>query len=357
MLGACDAPSARTEAPASDTLSLAERRTIPGGLVFVSERDANREVYFLRPDGTGTRRLTHNASADYPAAVAPDGSAVAVVSVEEDEQGHREQLVLIPFGGGAARPLAPPAGNARNPSWSPDSRWIVFESDAASFRDLFRVGRDGEGLRRLTDHPKGNFDPTISPDGEHIAFVSSRDGNSEIYTMRVDGSGARRLTAFHRDDWGPRWSPDGRTLAFLSDRTGSEQIFLIQADGTGLRRPGIAEQYTLADPEPGYREEGPTWSPDGRRLAFTVRGGKANAAVWIAYLDEARRAPVTDTLHVNEMPAWSPDGRYLVFVSDRSGEAELYIARADGSAATRLTHISGANWLPRWVPGRRQEAQ
>lgn len=55
----------------------------------------------------------------------------------------------------------------------------------------------------------------------------------------------------------------------------------------------------------------------------------------------------------SDSPAWSPDGRYVAFVSDRDGgDAELYLMRADGTAATRLTRSSGADWLPRWIPSR-----
>ena len=90
--------------------------------------------------------------------------------------------------------MAGPAGRIRNPAWAPDGSWLVVESDAASYRDLFRVERAGGEARRLTDAPYGSFEPSVSPDGARIAFGTSRDGNAEIWAMRADGSGARRLT-------------------------------------------------------------------------------------------------------------------------------------------------------------------
>ena len=62
--------------------------------------------------------------------------------------------------------------------------------------------------------------------------------------------------------------------------------------------------------------------------------------------------PLTGGAHGDESPAWSPDGNYLVFLSDRAGDPELYLMRADGTGQTRLTHAKGPDWLPRWLPPR-----
>jgi Tol biopolymer transport system component len=57
---------------------------------------------------------------------------------------------------------------------------------------------------------------------------------------------------------------------------------------------------------------------------------------------------LSDGKSVEDQPAWSPDGKYLVFVSERTGDAELFLMRADGSGQTQLTSSKGADWLPRW---------
>jgi TolB protein len=342
--GGCQRAESAVPAGAS-ALPRGELRALQGRIVFVSERDGQAEVYAVHPDGRGLRRLTDAPSQDYPAAPSPDGSALLTVSAVGEGQAQRERMMLLSLrGAGAGRPLGPVAGRARSPSWSPDGRWLVFESDSASFRDIYRVQADGTGLLRITSNPQGNFDPAVSPDGRSIAFVSSRDGDAEVYVMGADGSGARRLTAFYRDDWAPRWSPDGRSLAFLSNREGVDRVYLVGADGTGLRALGAAGADTAVF------EADPAWSPDGRRIALTLRTRGGGSLVGVMETAGGRVRIVSGADEAASMPAWSPDGRHLVYVGDRDGDADLRVVRADGSAATTVVRSPGPDWLPRWMP-------
>ncbi len=340
-LAACQRASAEPGGTAS--LPRGELRGLAGRIVFVSERDSQPEIYSVRPDGRGLRRLTKAASADYPAAPAPDGGALLAVSVTDEGEQQIERMVLL-GDDGSAKSIGPVSARVRSPSWSPDGRWMVFESDTASFRDLYRMQRDGSGLRRLTQNPEGNFEPAVSPDGRSIAFVSSRDGDAEVYVMRADGTEPRRITAFHRDDWAPSWSPDGRRIAFLSNREGADRVFIVGADGLHLQRlDTTAPDSVLAEAEPA-------WSPDGTRLALTVRRRGGTARIALHDLRTGTRTLVSAADEVASMPAWSPDGRHLVYVADREGDPDLRIVRADGTAASTIVRSPGPDWLPRWVP-------
>ncbi|HEX6751279.1 MAG TPA: LpqB family beta-propeller domain-containing protein [Longimicrobium sp.] len=342
LAGCGRADEAKPPVSHADTLSIAERRAAGGRIVFVSERGGMPQVYVVAPAGEGERRLSGRTGAIYPAAVSPDGRTVAAVAVREEGGEHGEQLMLLPTGGGAARPLGPASARARSPSWAPDGRWLVFESDRESFRDVYRIAADGSGLRRLTRNAEGNFDPDVSPDGRSIAFASSRDGDAEVYVMSADGSRQRRLTAFHRDDWGPRWSPDGRTIAFLSNREGTDRIFLVSADGTGLRRLSTSAAGDSA------QEADIAWSPDGARIAHTLHVRAGESRIRIVDVRTGGAIEVRGPAAASQ-PAWSPDGRLIVFTAGAGDAADLWIARADGSGATRLTHFPRADWLPRWV--------
>lgn len=340
-LTACGQASAEPGGTAS--VPRGELRGLAGRIVFVSERDSQPEIYSVRPDGRGLRRLTNAASHDYPAAPSPDGRTLLAVSVQGEGQEMSERMSLLAEDG-SARQIGPVSARVRSPSWSPDGRWIAFESDTASFRDLYRMASDGSALRRLTDDPEGNYEPAVSPNGEWIAFVSSRDGDAEVYVMRADGSQPRRLTAFHRDDWAPRWSPDGRRIAFLSNRERVDRVFVVGADGTGLRRLDTTAPDTMAT------EADPAWSPDGMRMALTVRTRNGKSRIAVHDLRTGARAMVSAADEVASMPAWSPDGRHLVYVADRDGDPDIRIVRADGTAAATVVRSPGPDWLPRWVP-------
>lgn len=345
-LGGCQRAES-AEPAGTDALSRGELRGLRGRILFVSERDGQADVYTVRPDGGGLRRLTTDATNDYPAAPSPDGASLLTVSAMGEGQSQRERMSVMSLRPGravAARPIGPVAGRVRSPSWAPDGSWLAFESDTASFRDLYRMRADGTGLQRLTSNPQGNFEPAVSPDGRSIAFVSSRDGDSEIYVMDADGNGVRRLTAFHREDWAPAWSPDGGRIAFLSNRDGVDRVYVVNADGTEVRALGAAGADTAVS------EAEPAWSPDGTRVALTLRTRFGGSRV--AVVNAAGGAPrvVSGADERASMPAWSPDGRHLVYVTTRDEEADLRVTRADGSAAATVVRSPGPDWLPRWIP-------
>ena len=116
-------------------------------------------------------------------------------------------------------------------------------------------------------------------------------------------------------------------------------------------REGV-EQGALTGRTPTGEESQPAWAPDGERLAFVARQPGGRARIWVVGLDGKEPVPLTEGTHGDEMPAWAPDGHTLAFVSSRSGGGDLYLMRDDGTRVTRLTQSPGADWLPRWVPGR-----
>ncbi|UQA56171.1 TolB family protein [Polyangium aurulentum] len=346
-------PSAAPQAPAPPPkeMPLEERREIPGGISFISERDKNREVYLIKPDGTGERRLTENAIADYNGPGSPDGASLLVIRVDGEEG--PQQLFLQPLDG-AAKPLGPKAGRVRFPSFSPDGRWVVFESDSgkgetASYSDIYRVGIDGSGWKRLTNNPEGNFDPVISPKGDSIVLVSSRDRVAELYRIKSDGSDPVRLTETPRDEWSPRFSPNGEQLAFVSDRDGADRVYLMPASG------GPAGRASHRGDAARVVEDRPTFSPSGKHLAYVLRAPPAPSRVIIVDLANGNEVEVTapESGQLSE-PSWSPDGRHLAVTITRGQDQQIYLLRADGSGLTRLTTAPGGNWNPQWVPAPRK---
>jgi len=343
---------------------------LPGRLVFLAEdpqTERSGAIVAMLPDGSERKELLRGPGL-YPAAVEQNGAALAVIAVDEQNGGHSEVLKILPWtASGLGKPIweSPPSSHVRNPSWGPGGRFIVFEADLDSFRDLYRLDlpapEPGHGdataaakLLRLTDNPEGNFEPAVSADGERVAFVSSRDGNAEVYRMKSDGSDQTRLTNFPLDDWGPLWAPDGQTIAFLSNREQIDRIFLTGQDGGDQRRL-TADQNPAQEPDAPLGDEphetDPAFAPDGTHLAYCVRIGSQGVSLRVAPIAGGAPIALSDGRFADRNPVWSPDGAALVFVSNREGgELELFRVARDGTGLARLTDRPGADWLPRWSP-------
>jgi Tol biopolymer transport system component len=189
---------------------------------------------------------------------------------------------------------------------------IVFSNET---RDIWSMRADGTHVRRLTKSSAQEFDPTISPDGSLIAYrhQTADDTSTEIFVMRSDGSDQRNLTRNAVSDWGPAFSPDGKLIAFNSAMgTGGFGLlgYVVAPDGSGLRRLGR------------HYVEYPSWSPDGRRIAFMAQepgasGTNPDYNLFVMNADGSGVQRLTDAPGEDGWPTWSPDGSQIVFSSAR----------------------------------------
>ena len=198
--------------------------------------------------------------------------------------------------------------------------------------DIWLVDKNG-GLARKLSSPKGSeMFPRFSPNGQHIAFSGNYDGNQDIYTLPVSGGIPKRLTYHGYGDRVQDWHPDGKRILFSSGRNSGRQRFsqfyLISKDG------GIAEKLPFEQAEFG------SFSPDGKKIAFTdrsrvfrtwkrYRGGTA-PDIHIYDFGKKTSKNITNNPANDELPMFK--GNKVYYLSDQGPEKRYNIWAFDESS-------------------------
>lgn len=347
-----------------------------------------------------------------------DGRQVAFVVTGIDARKHtyRPSIWVAPVDGGPAKQFIAGRDNSRSPAWSPDGRWLAFITDregegqgrqsggkeakerGMGKMQVWLIPADGGEARQLTFMPHGAFHPVWSPDSQRLLFSAptgpfdeeDEDGKPlpkarviDRLAYRLDGVGytyERRTHLFLVDvpdgenwqptapvqltdgDWDEKdaaWSPDGTQIAFASNRAEdrwqarSPDIYILSLESG---RPGELRKMN----DSAYTSSSPSWSPDGRMLAFLAtpkRCGAGHVELFTVPVDGSQpprnlsaafegsladwtNSDATDE-HIMPAPTWSLDGQTLYVLANRRGASRIYAIPADGTDSEPQTLTPG----------------
>jgi len=207
----------------------------------------------------------------------------------------------------------------------------------------------------VTSYPGDERDPALSPDGSHVAFAwdggitdpDTGERQFDIYVQPATGGAPVRLTMHPADDLSPTWSPDGKRVAFARcGRGGDCSIYVVEATGGTERTIGTPGDLAVEDL---------VWSPDGRQLAFAGRRGRQGAfSIHLLPLDGSPPQRLTSpaSSYPGDLdPAFSPDGRLLAFVRTAlDGRQDVDVVPVTGGKTRRLAReqkgVTGLDWTP-----------
>ncbi len=215
---------------------------------------------------------------------------------------------------------------------------IVLALSEAGHSHLFAYQSLETQYLRLTSGPWDDTSPALSPDGRWLAFASNRSGPWDIYLLDLYSGDLKRLTETMQYDAGPTWSPDGKLLAYESYDQDYEII--IQSAFDDQTMINLSEH-----PAQDYQ---PTWSPLGRQLAF-VSDRTGEPEVWLADFDkfgDERFSNLSSTPEMAEShPIWSPDGSWLAWAAHQERNRSLYVWNS-----IQGSHYVGSGDWPVWSP-------
>jgi Tol biopolymer transport system component/serine/threonine protein kinase len=357
-------------------------------------------IYEMRVGQSDPVQLSFSGSNDGLPAWSPDGKWIAFCREGNPSDVPVPQgIYIVAAGGGNERKIA---DGWHGVSWSPDGKTLALahlpRGPASSSPDpesggIFLLSLDSRQRREITASHRDRY-PLFSPDGKWIAFI--RDVSalaSEIFVVRAAGGPATQLTFDRQEMRGMTWTADSREIVFASSRSGADgSLWRISASGGAPRpisstlrdasEPSISlHAHRLAykedwidtniylltghgfigdspgrfgDPVPVVNwtreEHSPAFSPDGERLAF-VSNRSGNQEIWVSRRDGSQAAQITSLRAQNTgSPRWSPDGRSIAFDSWSSGNSSIYVVASGGGVPRVLIADPFGSWMPSWSP-------
>jgi Tol biopolymer transport system component len=223
---------------------------------------------------------------------------------------------------------------------------ILYQQEVAGKSQLFTIRPDGTGRRQLTRGPAESLNAAWSPDGRQIAFERAFDDHAAVMLMNADGTNVRELTptGFQGD---PSFTPDGKRIAFSRTKVDAyDSVWLMNTDGSNQRE--LPETRNKAHGDKCGCDVDVTVSPDGKTITYVRVIGEfgGNQAIMSVNIDGSglkRRTPPSFEPGIKH--DWSPDARWILFSSPGDptpGESgNLWLMHPDGSATHAITHFKG----------------
>jgi Tol biopolymer transport system component len=306
---------------------------------------------YVKAIGTEEPRVLSRAGWGAPA-WSPDGRFIAFSLRERDKGG----IYMVPALGGAERVLAkidrfPTSATLISPEidWSPDGKLLVFAtSEVPDTPGQVFVLNTENGQRAPINMPtctaecRGDANPVFSPDGRWLAIYRGFTQKSIIYVVPALGGTPRELAAMDGDLAGMDWTADGLSLVVAHSTKWWDE-----GSTAELVRMDVADGRTAPL---GLKGVAPTVARHARRLAFIQRHRTVNVWRWDLTRAGAAPIPLLMSSRIQQAAKYSPDGTKIVFESNRTGEQEIWMCKADGTDLVQLTDLKTLTGTPNWSP-------
>lgn len=327
-------------------------------IAFTGNYDGNTDVYVIPVEGGEPRRLTYHPASDQVLDWTPQGNRVLFRSTSTNFTTRFEKLYTVGLDAGLPEEL--PVSSGGLTSFSPDGTKIAYNRISTEFRTWKRYRGGRHSFVSIYDLKTGQYDEVphtraadIFPmwQGDAIYFDSDRDGVMNLYRYDLKSKATKQLT--HYKDYDVKWPSlsGGNSSSIVYEYGGYLYTLDLKSEKTAMIP--LTVESDLAFTRPSYVKverfiNSFSLSPSGARALFGARGE--------TFTVPAKKGDVrnlTNTSASRELsPTWSPDGKWIAYFSDRTGEYELYIRAQDGTGEEkRITtdghaYRSGPSWSP-----------
>jgi Tol biopolymer transport system component len=301
-------------------------------------------IYFASLDGKENRRILADLSTAMFAPSAPGSRIGHILFTRENN------LLAQPFDSstgevsGEALPIAQGVSQSNLPFFSPASvsgNGILLYwsrgSGTVGTNQIVWYDRSGKVLEMVT--PLSDvWEPSIAPNEKTIAFARFSGLNSDIWFRDLDHGVERRFTAEAGRNDTPIWSPEGNRIVFRSTRNGPQTLYIRNTNGSGT------DELLPTDNNPKFASQWPT----NNLMLYSERDPKTNIDLWVLPLDGNRKPmPFLRSQFDEAQGQVSPDGHWVAYMSDVSGQREVYIRQfPSGDGEVRISTAGGEQ--PRW---------
>jgi Tol biopolymer transport system component/DNA-binding winged helix-turn-helix (wHTH) protein len=265
---------------------------------------------------------------DFFPVVSPDGSKLAFIRGSELLA---RDIYVINLPSGALQRITH-GYLAMSLAWTEDSSSIVFSSSRDGALSLWRVRTTGSDPQRLAAVGDDAYAPAIARNGHRLIYShGSAMWGIFVVDLAEKTATPNAILTSSEQDAAPHISPSGDHIIFQSWRSGSREIWIAQTDGS--------DPIQLTN-NPGESAGNPSWSPDGRFIAFDARENSF-AHIYVVDTNHGKPKAITSGSYNDIAPSWSADGRYLYFGSNRSGSWQIWKAPVNGFYAPQQITSNG----------------
>ena len=228
-------------------------------------------------------------------------SRVVYISESGPKSNRKKRLAIIDQDGANHKFLTDGSYLALTPRFSPAAQEVAYLSYNNTIPRIFLLDLNTGNQKILGEFPGMTFSPRYSPNGKKLVMSLAKNGNTDIYEMNLQTLKINRLTFYDGIDTAPSYSPDGDFITFESDRSGSQKIYVMNLKTKKVKRISFGKgKYAT-----------PVWSPRGDLIAFTkLLNGEFYIGVMYA---DGKGERVVYKSYLVEGPSWSPNGRVIAF--------------------------------------------